>query len=106
MKIALIQLALTESMEENLQKALNSMDEAASQGAELVCFPEIQFSPFFPQYPSKDVSGYAIPIEHYIVKSLQAKCRSQNLVGFPNFYLQEGQQRYDASPVIDSDGSC
>jgi len=105
MKIALVQPVLSESIEANLNKALISMDEAASQGAELVCFPEIQFSPFFPQYPGLDVSKYAIPIEHQIVKSLREKCRSLNLVGFPNFYLQEGQHRYDASPVIDSDGS-
>ena len=105
MKIALVQSALSENMEKNLTNALSSMDEAASQGAELVCFPEIQLSPFFPQYAGKDVSRYAIPIEHHMVKSLQEKCRSLNLVGFPNIYLQEGKNRFDASPVIDSDGS-
>jgi predicted amidohydrolase len=104
-KIALVQPTLSESMDENLNKALLSMDEAASRDAELICFPEIQLSPFFPQYPGKDVSKYAIPINHTIVKSLQEKCRSLNLVGFLNLYLREGKNRYDASPVIDSDGS-
>ncbi len=105
MKIALVQPALSESMDENLNKALISMDEAAAKGAELVCFPEIQFSPFFPQYPGLDVSRYAIPIDHEIVKRIREKCCSLGLVGIPNFYLQEGEHRYDASPVIDADGT-
>lgn len=105
MKIALVQPSLTEDMEQNLLKALSSMEEAASQGAELVCFPEIQLSPFFPQYPERDVSHYAIPIDHEIVNRLRDKCRELNLVGFPNIYLQEGDNRFDASPVINSDGS-
>ena len=105
MKIALVQSALSENMEANLTKALTAMDEAASQGAEAVCFPEIQLSPFFPQYPGVDVSKYALPIEHEFVRRFQEKCGSLNLVGFSNIYLQEGKNRFDASPVIDSDGS-
>ncbi len=50
MKISLVQLALSDDMEQNFTKALRLMDEAASQGARLVCFPEVQLSPFFPQY--------------------------------------------------------
>jgi predicted amidohydrolase len=81
------------------------MEEAASHGAQLVCFPEVQLSPFFPQYRDRDASKYAIPINHEIVKKIQEKCCELNLVGFPNIYLQEGEKRFDASPVIDSDGS-
>ncbi len=105
MKIALLQLALSDDMEQNLAKALRLMEEAASQGARLVCFPEIQLSPFFPQYQGLDASRYAIAIDHEYVIRLQEKCRTLNMVGFPNFYLQDGKDRFDASPVIDADGS-
>jgi predicted amidohydrolase len=105
MKMALIQLAICDDMEENLSKALAMMEEAAANRAQLVCFPEVQLSPFFPQYPGLDASKYAIDIEHNYVKKLQEKCRELNLVGFPNFYLQEGANRYDASPVIESNGT-
>jgi len=39
------------------------------------------------------------------VEQLKTKCRELKLVGIPNFYLQESDARYDASPVIDSDGT-
>ena len=105
MKIALAQLSLSENMEANLQKALISMQAAALQGAKVVCFPEVQLSPFFPQYPGLDASKYAIPIDHKYIIRFQEKCRSLKVVAFPNIYLQEAGKRFDASPVIDSDGS-
>ena len=104
MKIALAQLSLSDNMEQNLAKALNALEDAASHSAQLVCFPEVQLSPFFPQYRRLDASRYAIPIEHEFVKRLQEKCRALNIVGLPNIYLQDGPNRFDASPVIDSDG--
>jgi predicted amidohydrolase len=104
MKIALVQPAMSDNMEQNLSKALFLMEEASSNGARLVCFPEVQLSPFFPQYQDRDASRYAIPIEHEFVRKLREKCRELNLVGFPNFYLQEEENRFDASPVIDADG--
>lgn len=105
MKIALVQPVLSEDMENNLKKALDSMEKAASQGAQLACFPEIQLSPFFPQYPGLDMSRYAVTIDHEFVTRFREKCHALDLVGFPNIYLQERGKRYDASPVIDSDGS-
>lgn len=105
MKIALIQLKLSDDMNENFLKALKFMDEAAAQGAGLVCFPEVQLSPFFPQYPNLDSAKYLIDIDHRYVKEFRDKCKSLKVVGFPNFYLREGENRFDASPVIDSDGS-
>ncbi len=105
MKIALIQPKLVDDMEENLSKALASMDEVASKGAELICFPEIQLTPFFPQYSGRDVSSYAVEIKDDCVIQLREKCRELRIIGLPNIYLKEGNNRFDASPVIDSDGS-
>jgi len=104
MKIALVQLKLTENMEQNAQKAFSAMDEVASSGSDLVCFPEIQFSPFFPQHSNRDVTHYAIEIEHHIVKNLQAICSDKKLIAIPNFYLEENGNFFDASPLINSKG--
>ena len=43
MRIALTQLKIHGNAEKNLDKTLRYMEEAARNGAELVCFPEIQF---------------------------------------------------------------
>ncbi|HUS69891.1 MAG TPA: carbon-nitrogen hydrolase family protein [Anaerolineae bacterium] len=105
MRIALVQMSMEESWEANLDKSLASMREAASKGAELVCFPEIQFSPFFPQFPGGDASAYAMGIDHFAIRAMQQACREQNLIAIPNLYLDEGGKRYDASPVIERDGT-
>lgn len=104
MLVALAQLSLTQNMQENLAKALAAMDEASSRGAKLICFPEIQLSPFFPQYPDKDMSRYAISVDHEMIHQLRQRACELSLVCLPNVYLQEGENRFDASPVIDADG--
>ncbi|MFM2480112.1 carbon-nitrogen hydrolase family protein [Celerinatantimonas sp. YJH-8] len=104
MKIALVQQQLTRSMDGNLLQALDAMDEVAENGADVICFPELQLTPFFPQYSGLDVSEYALPLDHLYVQKMQDKCRQLQLLCIPNFYLQEGASRYDASPVIHTDG--
>lgn len=104
-KIALVQSKIGNDVDLNLGKTLKAMEDAAENGAKLVCFPEIQFSPFFPQFQEQEVSAYAFSIEHEVVKKLQTKCRELGLVAVPNIYLQEGGSRFDASPVIDADGA-
>ena len=104
MKIALVQSKMGQDMAENLQKTISAMKKAAEVGSNAVCFPEIQFSPFFPQAPKRDVSRYAIDINHEIVASLRATCAKTGLIAVPNFYLEENGNRYDASPVINLDG--
>jgi len=45
------------------------MKQAAERGANLVCFPELQYSSFFPQYSKKDVSEFVVENEHPIFKA-------------------------------------
>lgn len=104
MKIALAQLQISDNLQANLEKTLRVLEEASKKGAKIVCFPELQFYPFFPQYKKKNTSSYEITIKDKIVKSLQKKCKELKIVAVPNFYLKEGNKKYDASPVIDSNG--
>ncbi len=104
MKIALFQPTLDADMDENARKTFAAMDEAAANGADVICFPEIQFSPFFPQLPGQDVARYLMGIEHPLVEKMRDKCADAKMIAVPNFYLQADGEKYDASPVIDQDG--
>jgi predicted amidohydrolase len=104
MKLALVQPVLVEDMQTNLRHALTSMEEAASQGADIVCFPEIQLSPFFPQYEGQDAKKYALTLESDIVKRFQRKCAELNIYAFPNIYLQQNGKYFDATLVISPSG--
>ena len=48
MKLAMAQMRMSASLQENLNEALRYMEQAAAAGTELIFFPEVQLSPFFP----------------------------------------------------------
>ena len=104
MKIALVQISMAPDMEQNYIKTLALIKEAAGKGAELIMFPEVQLSPFFPQYEGRDASPYLISLEHPYVKGVQNSCREQRIFASPNFYIEENGRRYDMSLLIDDEG--
>ena len=52
MKIALIQQRASGDLEDNRRRGLSAMEQAASDGAQAVCFAELAFDPFWPQIPA------------------------------------------------------
>ena len=52
MKLAMAQITLYDDMDKNLEKAISFIKQA--QECDLIFFPEIQLSPFFPQYEKYD----------------------------------------------------
>lgn len=53
MQIAMMQMAMTEDMERNLQVSYEAVKEAA--GVDLLFFPEVQHMPFLPQYTADEL---------------------------------------------------
>ena len=104
MKIALAQMKMDTDIEKNFQKSLQFIREAAEKKADLICFPEIQLSPFFPQFPDCDVSEYAMTEDSSYVKGIRNACRENHIFVSPNFYIEENRKRYDMSLLIDDQG--
>jgi len=104
MKIALAQMSNAGSIDDNLAKSREIITEAAENGADIVLFPEVQFTEFFPQYEGRDVSDYRMTMDSYIVEEIRAECRKNNIMAVPNIYLYENGKTYDASLIIDRNG--
>ena len=104
-KIALFQMKNEGSITGNLQKSLAAIKTAAENGTDLILFPEVQLTEFFPQYPSRDTSAYAMSIDSDIVRQFSDACRQNNIMAVPNIYLEESGKRYDASLLIGRDGA-
>jgi len=104
-KIAMAQAVASSSMEANLKEALKAIAEAAHSGADIVLFPEIFLSPFFPKHQGFDASEYLIEIGGREVSAMQKACAENKVIAAPNFYLREGASRFDATVLIDRDGS-
>lgn len=104
MRVALAQMSNAGSMESNLVKSINAIKEASQQGADLVLFPEVQLTEFFPQYRLQDVTAYQVTLDSDIVKRFCAACKENNIMAVPNVYLSEKGKNYDASILIDRMG--
>jgi N-carbamoylputrescine amidase len=106
MKIALVQQRVVEDRETNLRRGLHAMEQAAAQGAGLVCFAELAFEPFHPQKPAGNINGLpAEPVPGPVTDRFAEQARKLGLVTVINLYEREGNRRYDCSPVIDADGT-
>ncbi|MCH9015520.1 MAG: carbon-nitrogen hydrolase family protein [Gemmatimonadetes bacterium] len=105
MKVALIQQTASTDRKANLATGLASFEKAAESGADLVCFAELAFDPFFPQDRAKvDVSHLAEPIPGPMTDAFVSKAAELGVVVVLNMFERGGGHTYDTSPVIDADG--
>ena len=104
MKLAMAQMSMSGSMDENLKKSLAFCDAAA--GSDLLFFPEVQLTPFFPQYAGRNVDAYAVPAGSPTVQAFADKAKERGLYLSPNMYLEQEGKRYDASLWLTPEGAC
>ena len=104
MRIALDQMKMSSLIRSNYEKSLQFIRQAAENKAELICFPEIQLCPFFPQNLDRDVEQYVLTEDSQYVKGIRDACRENHIFASPNFYIEEKGQRYDMSLLIDDQG--
>ncbi len=102
MKLALVQMRMEKSLSQNLAKSLHYCDQAS--GCDLVFFPEIQLSPFFPQYPHRCADAYCLELQDPAVHELQQKAKEHGYYLSPNVYLHLNGQKYDSSLWITPGG--
>jgi predicted amidohydrolase len=99
------QYALGSDVERNLARALDFMRLARRDKAQLIIFPELCLSPFFPQRAAQDVAQYAVRLEDKCIQAFQAQCSRLTIAASPNVYLKQGDRLFDASLMIGSDGN-
>lgn len=104
MRIALAQMKNQGSVEANLNKSIEWMREATEHGADLILFPEVQLTEFFPQYEGRDARRYRLGLESPEVQAFRKASREWNIWASPNVYLEENGKAYDASLLIGADG--
>ena len=102
----MIQQTATEDKQKNLQTGLRNLTAAADQGAELICFSELAFEPFYPQRPALgSVLELAESIPGPTTEAFQEVAAARGVVVVLNLFERCGETCFDSSPVIDADGS-
>ena len=92
-------------MEFNYQKSVQMIMEAAHCGADIVCFPEVQLTPFFPQYQNINAAPFVSRLDDAYVSGICAACQTNNIHAAVNVYMQENGKYYDMSLLIDDNGT-
>ncbi|MGD8463834.1 MAG: nitrilase-related carbon-nitrogen hydrolase [Anaerolineae bacterium] len=107
LRIALAQIAVGPEREENTQRALRLMADAAQAEAELIVFPEMSIDPFFPQYRAdKRFFEWGTPVPGPLTEPFQEQAAHLGLATVLNLYEKAGPGRYyDCSPVFDHQGA-
>jgi len=106
MRIALVQQHATDDRDDNLGRGLTALEEAAANGAQLVCYAELAFEPFYPQRPAEaDPKLLAQDVPGPVTTAFSKRAAELGVVVVLNLYERDGDRCYDCSPVIDSDGS-
>jgi beta-ureidopropionase len=106
MKIALIQQHAARNLEDNLRRGESACRKAAEEGAKLVTYAELGFTPFWPQRRAgENYKDLAEPIPGPTTEVFQALAKEYGICIVPNLFELAGDRTYDASPVIDADGS-
>jgi predicted amidohydrolase len=106
MKVALIQQRAEADKPANVARGLLALEQAARDGAAVVGFAELAFERFHPQRPaSGDHLALAEPIPGPTTDAFCRKARELGVVVVLNLYERDGDRAFDASPVIDADGT-
>lgn len=105
-KIALAQVTASTDRAANLERALELIGKAAADGAELICFPEMGFGRFFPQYRADpQFFDWAEPIPGPTVERLQQTAQAHKIGIVANIFERADHGiYYNCSPIIGTDG--
>ncbi|MDA1028843.1 MAG: carbon-nitrogen hydrolase family protein [Bacteroidetes bacterium] len=105
-RIALIQQSASKDHAANLKKGIENAKIAIQNGAQILVFPELAFTRFFPQLPLKgNRMEHSEPIPGPTTNVFCDLAAKHNVVIVLNLYERDGAKAFDSSPVIDADGS-
>ena len=104
-KIALVQQRASDDRQANRLRGVQAVERAAGQGAQVICFAELAFDPFYPQKPAtREILDQAEPIPGPTTEAFASQAAELGVVLVLNLFERDGDRTYDTSPVIDADG--
>lgn len=96
-------MSMSRNIDENVDKSLDFCDKA--KDCDLLFFPEIQLSPFFPQYHNKNVENYCLYENSDEIQKLRERAKKHSLYLSPNVYMNIDGKKYDTSLWINKFGN-
>jgi N-carbamoylputrescine amidase len=105
-KIGMVQMTCTTSLDENLQKAIRGIREAAGKGAEIVCLQELFRSQYFCREENAELFNLAETIPGPSTEELSAVATELQVSIVASLFEKRAEGLYHNTAVIlDSDGA-
>ena len=105
-RVALVQMACGPEPEQNLEKALGRIADAAGRGAQVVCLPELFQTQYFCQREDHTLFDLAQPIPGPSSEKLAAAARSNGVVLIASLFEKRARGVYhNTAAIFDPDGS-
>ncbi|MFI5158759.1 MAG: carbon-nitrogen hydrolase [Sphingobacteriales bacterium] len=105
-KVGLVQMSCTANKEQNLQKAVNKVREAARQGAQIVCLQELFTSLYFCDEENYDNFALAEAIPGPSTDTLSSLAAELNVVIIASLFEKRAKGVYhNTTAVLDADGA-
>lgn len=103
--IAVIQLNLDNSPEENLKKSVAWIEDAAARGAQVICLPELYSSHYFCQSETVDNFKYAEAVDGVSFQTFSRLAKKLGVViEVPFFERRTAGIYHNSAHIIDVDG--
>ncbi|MEZ6045248.1 MAG: carbon-nitrogen hydrolase [Planctomycetaceae bacterium] len=105
-RIGLVQMRCTDNAEENLQNAIQEIRDAAAQGAQIVCLPELFRSLYFCQTEDHRMFDLAEEIPGPSTEAISKVAKELGVVVIASLFERRTAGLYhNTTVVIDADGS-
>ena len=104
-RIGLLQRKSEPKPKDNLEKALVGIQEAAGQGAQIICLQELFLSPYFCQTNNKEFFSLAHSIPDEAAQALSEAAKRLGVVVIGSFYEKDQDRYFNTAAVWDADGS-
>jgi len=106
-RAALVQAEWTGDQESMINKSMDLARQAAKDGAQVLCFQELFYGPYFCQVQENEHFSYAEPIpDGPTTKAMQELAKETHMVlVVPMFEMEQEGFYYNTAAVIDADGT-
>src|SRR5687767_15747806 len=100
--VAAIQLAFSDSADDNIAAVAELVREAAGKGAKLILPPELFEGHYFCRTQDEEHFARALPVgEHPVVRAMQALAAELEVSIPTSFFEAEGHHHYNSLAMID-----
>ncbi|MGI9335434.1 MAG: carbon-nitrogen hydrolase family protein [Gammaproteobacteria bacterium] len=95
---------LTDDLSSAVEPACAMIDEAAARGADIICFPEVFMTPFFPNRLVNDYDKYFLELPSPVTDPIFERARSHRVAMVFPYAERAGSHFYNAATLVDRTG--